>query len=63
MLVWEDSVTGIEAVKAAGCIVVAMPVYRTHDVLSQIISAGVNRMFFDWREIDIANLLTNLREE
>ncbi|MDP3727537.1 MAG: HAD family phosphatase [bacterium] len=62
-LVFEDSRTGIEAARAAGSAVVAVPVFRTRDVIDQLLDAGASRIFFDWRELNIGALLTNLREE
>lgn len=61
-LVFEDSATGLIAARAAGSIVVVLPVYHFTKNLTEIIEAGAIRIFWDWREINIEALITNLNK-
>lgn len=61
-LVFEDSAVGIQAAKAAGSVAIAMPVYTTPAAIKALVEAGAIRIFFDWREINMRALMTNLNK-
>lgn len=62
-LVFEDSATGLIAARVAGSTVVVLPVYHFSKNLIEIIEAGATRIFWDWREINIKALISNLNKE
>jgi beta-phosphoglucomutase-like phosphatase (HAD superfamily) len=59
-LVFEDSPYGIAAANAAGSIAVGMPVVHKQIVIKNLLEAGSARVFWDWREMDFRNLISNL---
>ncbi len=59
-LVFEDSPHGVQAALAAGSRAIGMPVYNRPEASVPLINAGVCRLFMDWREINVQNLLNNL---
>lgn len=63
LLVFEDSNTGIEAARRAGCRHVAMPVFQTHANMERLVEAGATRIYGSWRELDIERLIQSMNEE
>lgn len=59
-LIFEDSVTGLRAVKAAGSIGIAIPLYHFSHILTSLIEAGAERIFMEWTEMNIKALIANL---
>jgi len=59
-LVFEDSPRGVQAALAAGSRAIGMPVYNRPEATVPLIQAGVCRLFMDWREINLVELLNNL---
>lgn len=59
-LVFEDSTSGIIAARTAGSKVVVLPVYTFPDNLGKIVKENPDRVFWDWREINIRALIENL---
>jgi len=59
-LVFEDSATGITAATAAGSLSVAMPVYWLPRTIAQLVEAGASRIFRNWREMNVGNLIENI---
>lgn len=62
-LVFEDSPRGALAASAARSVVVGMPIYWNHHTVAELIKSGARRVFPDWREVDIDQLLINLERE
>jgi beta-phosphoglucomutase len=62
-LVFEDSPWGALAASATGSVVVGMPIYWNHHTVAELIKSGAKRVFLDWREINIDQLLINLERE
>ncbi len=59
-LVFEDSVPGIQAARSAGSHSIAMPIFRSEEKLAQIVLAGAHRVFHEWTEMHIEEVLKNL---
>ena len=62
-LIFEDSPRGVKAGIAAGSMVIGMPIYQKPQTVAELLTAGAKRIFFDWREINIDQLLINLERE
>lgn len=62
-LVFEDSPTGLAAIKDAGSIGVGMPApYNNQSqLIKALVDAGAIRIFMDWREMNIASVIRNLQ--
>lgn len=56
-LVFEDSVTGMAAARAAGSPVVAMPTVPDRDYLASVDAVGPAAVFRSWRDPGLADLL------
>lgn len=59
-LVCEDSVPGILSARRAGSYAIAFPIYKNPKNLNALINAGAQRMFWDWSEINIEQVLENM---
>ena len=62
-LIFEDSVPGVLAARAAHSLVIAVPVYAFSENLLQIVEAGANRVFVDWKEMNIDQVFRNLQKD
>ncbi len=62
-LVFEDSPRGVQAAIAAGSRAIGMPVYKNRVVIMQLLDAGAERVFMDWREMKALDLIQNLNAE
>ena len=62
-IVFEDTKRGLQSVRNAGLVGIAIPVYRMPHVIKPLIDEGAARVFMDWREINITALLKNLNTE
>ena len=62
-LVIGDSATDAVAALAAGSKVIIVPAYHLQENLHQLINAGAKRIFLDWREINIRNVIENINRE
>lgn len=60
LLVCEDSISGVTEAVAAGCHVVAFPVFRTSMVLKKLIDAGADRVFGSFLEVNPVGLIKAL---
>ncbi len=60
LLVFEDAPRGIRGAKEVGALGVGMPVFNHPRTIIDLIEAGACRIFMDWREMNIRNLLWNL---
>ena len=57
-MIFEDSPQGVQAARAAGSkMVIGMPVILRPETIGALVGAGTYRIFFDWREIDLRQLL------
>ncbi len=63
LLVFEDSPRGIMGAVQVGATCIGMPVYNKPSVIQKLLEAGAARVFMDWREINVEELITNLNEE
>ncbi len=63
LLVFEDSPNGILGAVQVGASCVGMPVYNLPGVIMPLLNAGACRVFMDWREMNIIELLAHLNEE
>ncbi|MBI3074746.1 MAG: HAD family phosphatase [Parcubacteria group bacterium] len=59
-LVFEDSAVGVLAARNAGSQVIGVPVFHFPKLIRQITDAGALRIFFDWKEIDISDVVSLL---
>ena len=62
-LVFEDSPRGVKAGISAGSLVIGMPIYQKPQTVAELLASGAKRIFFDWREINLDQLLTDLERE
>ena len=62
-LIFEDSPRGILGAVKIGAYCIGMPVYNSHKVISDLISAGAKRIFMNWDEINPTALLKNINTE
>jgi len=60
MLVFEDSMNGILAALAAGCRVIAMPIYTFRANIKDLENAGALKIFSSWEDVDIKAILAEL---
>lgn len=58
VLVFEDSKNGVLAARAAGCRVIAMPVYTFGANIEDLKAAGAAMIFSSWEEMDIGVILS-----
>lgn len=63
LLVFEDSPRGIMGAVQVGASCIGMPVYNKPAVIGKLLEAGATRVFMDWREMNIVELIQNLDEE
>ncbi len=63
LLVFEDSPRGIQGAVQVGATCIGMPVYNKPSVIQKLLEAGAARVFVDWREINVEELIANLDEE
>lgn len=61
-LVFEDSINGIRAARAAGSKVIAVPTLQSADFASKLFEAGALSVFQSWNEMNIAALVDNLND-
>lgn len=59
-LVFEDSIPGILSARAAGSYAIAFPTHTFPKNLIGLIEAGAQRIFWDWREVNIEQLFKNI---
>ncbi|NUR26845.1 MAG: HAD-IA family hydrolase, partial [Catenulispora sp.] len=59
-LVFEDSVTGMTAARAAGCPFVAVPTVPDAEYLASVAAAGAVAVFQSWQDPDLPPLLDRL---
>ncbi|HEU5427008.1 MAG TPA: HAD family phosphatase [Actinocrinis sp.] len=59
-LVFEDSVTGMAAARAAGSLVAAVPTVQDQDYLGRVSAAGATAVFESWHDRDLPLLLDRL---
>ncbi|MEK7509203.1 MAG: HAD family phosphatase [Patescibacteria group bacterium] len=57
---FEDSPRGVKALRGAGSKAIGMPVVIRPTTVAALVEAGVCRIFFDWREINMLALIENL---
>ncbi len=62
-LVFEDSAVGVKAARAAGSLAIGMPIFRSPENVAELLEAGASRVFFDWREMNLAAVMGNLAVE
>ena len=52
-IVFEDSVPGVMAATAAGCKVIAMPIFASTNYLAKLSQAGASKIYLNWREVNL----------
>ncbi len=52
-IVFEDSVPGVMAATAAGCKVIAMPIFASTNYLVKLSQAGASKIYLNWREVNL----------
>ncbi len=63
LLVFEDSPRGIAGAVQVGASCIGMPVYNKPSVIQKLLEAGATRVFVDWREMNVYELICNLERE
>jgi len=56
-IVFEDSPRGVESGVAAGSTVIGMPIYDNKTAINNLCNAGAVKIYMDWRQIDVQELL------
>ena len=59
-LVFEDSVPGVKAARAAGSVVIAMPVWNFSENLAELNTAGALEIFTEWADGKLLTLLETI---
>jgi len=60
MIVFEDSGRGVQAGRAAGSVVIGMPVYYTPEVIKKLKDAGAREIYREWSEVNISKIIKSV---
>ncbi|TSC82993.1 MAG: phosphatase [Parcubacteria group bacterium Gr01-1014_19] len=63
LLVFEDSPRGIMGAVQVGADCIGMPVYNKPSVIQKLLEAGAVRVFMDWKEMNVYEMIVNLENE